>query len=160
MTNYTNVKVSISEGQKDKLKNALEYNCEYITIRLTFLDLHDEDVIVISKSQPDSLVKAYQAKKGMTIKMSRTQSVYNMKIEGIFLPVLAGLIPFLTGTVLPALGVAALSRMASTGVQKLIGNGLYLKMEGCVCHDETDGRGLYLGPTTAKGFKTLGMVFT
>ena len=40
---------------------------------------------------------------------------------------LAGLIQFLTGTVLPVLGVAALSGLASTGgVQKLIGNGLYL----------------------------------
>ena len=39
---------------------------------------------------------------------------------------LAGLITFLTGTVLPALGIGALSGLASTGVQKLTGNGLYL----------------------------------
>ena len=50
-----------------------------------------------------------------------------MKIEGGILRALAGLIPFLTGTVLPALGVGALSGLASTGVQKLIGNRLYLK---------------------------------
>ena len=43
-----------------------------------------------------------------------------MKIEEGFLPALAGLIPFLTGIVLPALGVGALSGLASTGVQKLI----------------------------------------
>ena len=43
-----------------------------------------------------------------------------MKIEGEFLPALPGLIPFLTGTVLPALGVGALSELASTGVQKLL----------------------------------------
>ena len=42
-----------------------------------------------------------------------------MKIEGRFLPALAGLIQFLTGTVLPALGVGALSGLASAGVQKL-----------------------------------------
>ena len=41
--------------------------------------------------------------------MSRRQLVYNMKIEGGFLLMLAGLIPFPTGTVLPALGVGALS---------------------------------------------------
>ena len=41
-----------------------------------------------------------------------------MKIDGGFLPALAGLIPFLTGTALPALGVGALSGLASTGVQK------------------------------------------
>ena len=79
-----------------------------------------------------------------------------MKIEGGFLPALAGLIPFLTGTVLPALGVEALSGLASTGVQKLIGNGLYLKKEGSVCRIETDGDGLYLGPTSGKGFETVG----
>ena len=51
-----------------------------------------------------------------------------MKIEGGFLPIFAELIPFVTGTVLPAIGVGALSRLASTGVQKkLIGNGIYLK---------------------------------
>ena len=59
-----------------------------------------------------------------------------MKIEGGFLPALAGLIPFLTGTVLPALGVGALSELASTGVQKLIRNGLYLKNGGSVCQIE------------------------
>ena len=45
MTNYTNVKVQISESQKDKLKKSFESNCESITIRLTFADLHDEDVM-------------------------------------------------------------------------------------------------------------------
>ena len=66
----------------------------------------------------------------------------------------AGLIPFLTGTVLPALGFGELSGLASTGVQKLIGNGLYLKKGGRLCQIETNGRGLYLGPTSAvKDFK-------
>ena len=51
-----------------------------------FTDLHGEDVIAITKSQLDRLVKAYEAKKGMTIKMSKIQWAYNMKIEGGFLP--------------------------------------------------------------------------
>ena len=46
--------------------------------------------------------------------------------------------------------------MASTGVQKLIGNGLYLKKGGSVCRIETDGEALYLGPTSGKGFETVG----
>ena len=92
----------------------------------------------------------------MTIKMSKKQLAHNMKFEGGFLPTLAGLIPFLTGTVLPALWVVALSRLASTGVQKLIGNGLYLKKWIGVCRIETDGEGLYLGPTSGKGFETVG----
>ena len=54
---------------------------------------------------------------------------------------LAGLIPVLTGTVLPALGLRTLSGLASTGVQKLIGNGLYLKKGSCMCQIETEGEG-------------------
>ena len=49
--------------------------------------------------------------------MSKTLLAHNMKIERGFSPGLAGLIPFLTGTVLPALGVGALSGLASTGVK-------------------------------------------
>ena len=63
----------ISEDQKDKIKKAFESNSKSITIRFKFSDLHDEAVIAITKSQLDRLVKAYEAKKGRTIKMSRTQ---------------------------------------------------------------------------------------
>ena len=79
-----------------------------------------------------------------------------MKIEGGFLSMLAGLINFLTGSVLPALGDGTLSLLASTGVQKLIVNCLYLKKGGRVCQIETEGSRLYLGPTSGKGFETKG----
>ena len=59
--------------------------------------------------------------------MSRTQLTYNLKIEAEFLQILAILITFLRGTVLPTLDVRALSELTSTGVQKLTGNGFYLK---------------------------------
>ena len=78
-----------------------------------------------------------------------------MKIDGGFLPALAGLIPFLTGTVLPALGVGALSGLATTGVQKLIGNGLYLKKGGSVS-DWNWWERVYLGQTSGKWFETVG----
>ena len=127
MTRYTNVKVQISGGQKDKQKKVFESICESITIRFTFSYLHGEYVIAINNSQLDRLVEAYEEKKGMTIKTLKTQLAHSMKIVGEFLPALAGFILFLTGTVLPALGVGALSALASTGVQKLTGNVLYLK---------------------------------
>ena len=66
------------------------------------------------------------------------------------------MIPFLTGTVLPALGVGALSGLASTGIQKLIGNRLYLKKGSDVYRIETDGEGLYLGPASGNEFETVG----
>ena len=124
--------MGISDGKKDKLKKAFESNCESIAIRLTFTDLPGEYVIAITKSQLDRLMKAYEAKKGMIMKMSKTQLAYNMKIEGGFLPMLAGLIPFVTGSVLPALAVETSSELVSTGVQKIIGNGLYLMKRGSV----------------------------
>ena len=97
-------------------------------------------------------MKAYEAKKGVKIKMTKTQLAHNMKIEGGFLRALAGLITFLTETVSHALGVGALSGVASTGLQKLIGNGLYLKKESGVYRIEADGEGLYLGPVNGDGF--------
>ena len=74
----------------------------------------------MTQSQLNRLQKAQQAGKGVTIKMSKSQVAHNMKAQGGFLPLLTGLasqaLPFLTGTVLPALGVSALSSLASTGV--------------------------------------------
>ena len=120
MTHYINVKMRKSEGQKDKFKKAFEFSSKSITIRFKFSELHGEDVIALTKSQVDRLVKAYQEKKSMTLRMSKTQLAHNIKIECGFLPALAGLIPFLTGTVLPGLGDGALSALTSAGVQKLI----------------------------------------
>ena len=69
MAHYTNIKMRMSEGQKYKLRRAFESNCKSITIRLTFLDLHGEDVIALNNSQLDRLVEAYDEKKGMTIRI-------------------------------------------------------------------------------------------
>jgi hypothetical protein len=37
-----------------------------------------------------------------------------------------------------------LSGLASTGISKLLGNGMYLKKDGCVCKIKQMGHGLYL----------------
>ena len=62
----------------------------------------------------------------------------------------------LAKTVLPALGVGVLSGFASTGVQKAMDSGLYLKKGGMICQVETDGQGLYLKPYKGKGLKSYG----
>ena len=50
-----------------------------------------------------------------------------------------------------------MTRLASSGVQKLIGNGLYLKKGGgSVCQIETDGNRLYHGPVSSKGLENVG----
>ena len=159
MTRYTNVKVHISEGQKQKLQNALQTH-EPVSIRLGHEDLNGEDILALTKSQVNKLTKAYESGRGSTIKMSSTQLKHNLKVEGGFLGMLAGLaarfLPMIASKVLPALGIGALSGLASSGVQKAMGNGLYLKKGGCVCQIETDGKGLYLGPASGSGFKAVG----
>ena len=87
MTHYTNIKIRISEGQKDKNKKAIESNVKFITIRFGYTDLYGEDVIALTKSQVDRLVKAYEEEKSITIIMSKTQLAHNSKIKGGFLPV-------------------------------------------------------------------------
>ena len=57
MTHYTNIKLHISEDQKDKIKKAFETNSKYITIRFKFSDLYGEDVVALTKSQVDRLVE-------------------------------------------------------------------------------------------------------
>ena len=69
MTHYTNIELHISEGQKDKIKKAFETNSKYSTIRFKCSDLYGEDVVALTKSQVDRLVKAYEEKKCITIRM-------------------------------------------------------------------------------------------
>ena len=153
MTHYTNVKMRISEGQNDKFKKAFESNSKSITNRFKFSDLHGEDVIALTKSQVDRLVGAYEEKKGMTIRMSKMQLAHNMKIEGGFLPALAGLIPFLTGTVFRGWSFITTGEHGSTKTNwKWV-----VSKEGKWCvSDRNWWRRLYLGPASGKGFETVG----
>ena len=85
-THYTNIKMRITEGPKDKIKKAFESNSKSITIRFKYSDLYGEDVIALIKSQVGGLVEAYEENNGLTIRMSTTQLSHNAKIEGGFLP--------------------------------------------------------------------------
>ena len=155
MAQYINVKVKISEGQKEKLQHSIKENCPTVSIRLGHEDLKGNDIIAVTKSQAKTLANAHENGKGITIRMSSRQLKYNTKIKGGFLGLLAGLaaraLPMIAKTVLPALGVGALSGLASTGVQKAMGSGLYLKKGGIVSQVETDGECLYLKPYKGKG---------
>ena len=164
MSKYTKVKVSISEGQRKKLRDALGNNAGKVTIHLDPESLMiGEDVIAVTKRQIKSMTKAFENKKGIRITMSPTQLKHNLTMEGGFLGMLAGLaaraLPFLATaakTILPSLGIGALSGVANAGVQKLMGNGLYLKKGGCVCKVETDGKGLYLDSANGRGLELFG----
>ena len=155
MSRYINIKVNITERQKQLLQNALQDN-KPIGIRFSYEDLNGEDVLALTKSQVDKIKKAYENGKETTIKLSKQQLAHNMKVEGGFLATLAAFLPMVAKAVLPALGVGALSGLASSDVQKALGKGLYLKKGGCVCQLETDGKGLYLGQATGRGLEAVG----
>ena len=160
MTRYINVKVNISEGQKEKLQHAIKANCSAVSIHLGHEDLQGNDILAVTISQANKLAKAHENGKGITIRMSSNQLKHNKKIEGGFLGLLAGLparaLPMTARNVIPALGVSALSGLASSGVQKAMGSGLYLKKGGLVSQVETDGYGLYLKPYEGKGLQCYG----
>ena len=84
MTHYTNINIRISEGQKDKIKKAFESNSKSVTIRFKFSDLYGEDVSALTKSQVDWLVEAYEEKKGMTIRIWKTQLAQTWKSKADF----------------------------------------------------------------------------
>ena len=155
-----NVKVNISEGQKEKLQHAIKAVCSAVSIRLSHKDLEGNDILAVINSQAKKLAKAHENGKGITIRMSSNQLKPNKKIEGGFLGLLAGLaarvLPMLAKTVLPTLGVGTLSGLASSGAQKVMGSGLYLKKGGCVCQVGTNGSGLYLKPYKGQGLKGYG----
>ena len=90
MTSYVNVKVNISEGQKEKLQRAIKANCLAASIRLGHEDLKDNDILAVTNSQAKKLAKAYENGRGITIRMTSKQLKHNTKIEGGFLGLLAG----------------------------------------------------------------------
>ena len=48
MTKYTNVKVNISEGQKEKLHHAIKTGCSATSIRLGHKDLQCNDIKAVT----------------------------------------------------------------------------------------------------------------
>ena len=160
MTRYVNVRVNVSEGQKEKLEHAIKASCSAVSICLGHEDLEGNDILAVTNSRAKKLAKAHENGKGIMIRMTLKRLKHNTKIEGGFLGLLAGLatraLPMIAKTVLPALGVGALSGLASSGLQKGMGSGLYLKKGECVCQVETDGQGLYLKPYKGKGLQSYG----
>ena len=60
MTQYINVKVKISEWQKEKLQHALKAKCPTISIRLNYEDLKGNDILAITRLQAKKLAKAHE----------------------------------------------------------------------------------------------------
>ena len=48
MARYTNVKINISEGQKEKLQHAIKAGCSAGSIRLDHKDLQGNDILAVT----------------------------------------------------------------------------------------------------------------
>ena len=167
MTQYISTNVNLTENQIQKLRQAVNANCVATSIRINADDLDGDHTIFLTNAQHRKLENARDRGKGLTIKMSSKQLKHNVKTQGGFLgallpalgavaraaaPALAGL----AKKAIPALATGALSGLASTGVSKLFGDGLYLKRGGMIAKVETDGEGLYLKPYKGKGLGSRG----
>ena len=167
MTQYISANVNLTDNQVKKLRQSIDANCAATSIKIGANDLDGDHTIFLTKAQINKLENARNRGKGLTIRMSSKQLKHNIKTQGGFLgailPMLAGVgravAPALLGVAkkaVPALATGALSGLASTGVSKLFGNGLYLKRGGMIAKIETDGEGLYLRPYRGKGLGSRG----
>ena len=164
MTQYISTQVNLTENQIQKLRQAVNANCAATSIRINADDLDGDHTIFLTNAQHRKLENARDQGKGLTVKMSSKQLKHNVKTQGGFLGALLGTAarvvgPALMGVakkVLPHLATGALSGLASTGVSKLFGNGLYLKKGGTIAQVETDGQGVYLRPYKGKGLGSRG----
>jgi len=154
MSRYVNVKVNISEGQKEKIKHAIE-NKKAVSLRLSHSDLTGEHLLALTQAQINKMAKAYENGTGVTIKFSKTQLEHNKTVVGGFigaiLPFLATAGKFLLSSVLPSLATGLLSGVGSAAgnkvVNKISGSGvMYLKKNGVGCKVIPAGQGLYLAP--------------
>ena len=167
MAQYISTNVNLTENQIQKLRQAINANCSATSIKIGKDDLDGDHTLFLTKAQYNKLQNAKEPGKGLTIRMSSRQLKHNVKTQGGFLGALLPAIgavgrmvaPALLGVAkkaLPHLATGALSGLASTGVSKIFGNGLYLKRGGMVAQLETDGEGLYLRPYKGKGLASRG----
>ena len=70
MTMYTNVKVNISEGQKEKFQHAIKVGCSAVSIRQGHEDIDGDDILAVTNSQAKKLAKALENGRGITIRMT------------------------------------------------------------------------------------------
>ena len=164
MTQYISANVNLTENQIQKLRQSINANCAATSIKIGANDLDGDYTIFLTKAQINKLENARRRGKGLAIRMSSKQLKHNIKTQGGFLGALLGTAaravgPTLLGLAkkaLPSLATGALSGLASTGISKLFGDGLYLKKGGMISQVETDGQGVYLRPYRGKGLGSRG----
>ena len=142
---YKEYEVYIPVKEKKRLQSALRKEKRQLKIIIHLNKGNfgggEKEKLLLTKKQIKKLEKI---KKNVSITMSTRQVRANIKYEGGFLSVLAGL----TGRVLPTVLAGVSSGLLSGLVEKAVsGNGLYLQKGGyCYKTEPVEGNGLYLSP--------------
>lgn len=152
MNKYLQVKVHVSDGQKEKIAKAVQSETG-VSIKLSHSDLTGDHVIAVTQAQAKRLAQAYQNGAGMILKLSKTQVKHSAKIEGGFiaalLPLLATAGKVLASSVLPALATGALTGVGAAAGSKVVdaiaGKGVVYVKRGGQCYKiAKQGNGMYL----------------
>jgi hypothetical protein len=157
MSKYKNVKVHVSDNQKDKIKKAIEDETP-VSIRFTYDHLNGDDILAFTESQLVKMKEAYENNKAITIKMSKTQVQHNKQIEGGFIGSLltaaaSAVAPSVIGWIWDKIsGKKEVYAKNGAGIVKIqqMGEGLYLRPYKT---DAITGAGLWL--KTGKGFEQM-----
>ena len=149
---YTPVKVAVGEDQVAKLKSSL-HNPKSLSIKIQLKakngkKMPEQHTLLLTRGQIEKIerVRAVGRQTFKTIRFSRSQIQKNMKHQGGFLSLLAGL----ASRALPALAKGVATGLLSGAVEGFGkdsggGDGLHLFRSGhCIKVDPVKGNGLYL----------------
>ena len=127
MTTYHPYKVNLSKGQKSKLGKAFKANSA-LSLRLSAKQTSGNDELMLTANQIKRITKAAALRKGVEIKISKSQIRKVMKQGGSLFSAIIPLARSLTPTLAKTLGLSALAGLASEGatqvVKKISGKGM------------------------------------
>ena len=143
---HTPVKLNVITDQHDKLKYAVTYQ-KAASIKLNLEDNSGDGshTLFLTRGQIAKFERAKLiGKRNVSIHLSKRQVQANVKHQGGFFGMLAGL----AAKALPRLLKGLASGLVSSAVKKVVGgDGLYLHKSGhCVKVEPVKGDGLYLTP--------------
>ena len=117
MTQLYEIKVSLSPNQKKNLSNAY-HKKETIVLRLTKDALSGNDTLLVPKNVANRLAKNRQMKKGMDIKLAKTN--IRKQVGGSLLSTVLSLGKTFAPTLAKTLGLSALAGLASEGASQVV----------------------------------------
>ena len=117
MTQLYEIKVNVSDNQKKNLSNAY-HKRETIVLRLTKDSLSGNDVLCVPLGVVKRLEKNRKLKKGMDIKLSKTN--IRKQIGGSLLTSILSLGRAFAPTLTKTLGLSALAGAASGGASQIV----------------------------------------